>query len=132
MLGSRQHGRPTICISYKGSLVLEAASSPGCANFGFKHLATQGKKKFSQATIKCLQHNFSVDDGLASVDSEEEAIHLVREARGLCHTGKLHLHKFISNNKNVLATIPKGECMEGATGMDLALGEPKIERALGV
>ena len=32
----------------------------------------------------------------------------------------------------LLATIPKKEYAEGATDLDLALGEPKMERALGV
>nr|XP_054604914.1 uncharacterized protein LOC107372912 [Nothobranchius furzeri] len=109
-----------------------AASSPGCANFGFKHLAAQGEGKFSEAAVKFVQRNFYVDDGLASVDSEQEAILLVKEARELCNTGKLHLHKFISNSKTVIATIPKKECAAGATDLDLALGEPKMERALGV
>ncbi|KAK7945396.1 hypothetical protein WMY93_001124 [Mugilogobius chulae] len=109
-----------------------AASSPGCANFGLKHLATQGASKFSQAAVKFIQRNFYVDDGLAAVDSEQEAIQLVKEARELCDTGKLHLHKFISNSKEVIDTIPKEECAAGATNLDLALGEPKMERALGV
>ncbi|XP_057694568.1 uncharacterized protein LOC130917316 isoform X2 [Corythoichthys intestinalis] len=109
-----------------------AASSPGCANFGLKHLADQGKSKFSQATVKFIQHNFYVDDGLLSVNLEEEALQIVREARELCDTAKLHLHKFISNCEKVIAIIPKEECAEGATELDLALGEPKMERALGV
>ncbi|XP_054868580.1 uncharacterized protein LOC129349422 [Amphiprion ocellaris] len=109
-----------------------AASSPGCANFGLKHLAAKGETKFSQVVVKFIQRNFYVDDGLASVDSEQEAIQLVKEARELCDTGKLHLHKFISNSKEVLDTIPKEECAAGATDLDLALGEPKMERALGV
>lgn len=66
------------------------------------------------------------------MDSEGEAIQLVREARDLCSSGRLRLHKFITNNKKVLATIPKQECAEGATDLDMALGEQKIERALGV
>lgn len=109
-----------------------AALSPGCANFGLKHLAAEGADKFSEATVKFIQRNFYVDDGLASVDSEAEAIQLVREARDLCSSGRLRLHKFITNNKKVLATIPKQECAEGATDLDMALGEQKIERALGV
>ena len=32
----------------------------------------------------------------------------------------------------LLATIPKKEYAEGATDLDLAFGEPKMERALGV
>lgn len=103
-----------------------AASSPGCANFGLKHLAAEGADKFSEATVKFIQHNFYVDDGLASVDSEAEAIQLVREARDLCSSGRLCLHKFITNNKKVLATIPKQECAEGATDLDMALGEQKM------
>ncbi|XP_057677992.1 uncharacterized protein LOC130907200 [Corythoichthys intestinalis] len=109
-----------------------AASSPGCANFGLKHLAAEGTGKSSEATVKFIQRNFYVDDGLISLDSEEEAIQLVREARELCNAGKLHLHKFITNNKNVLATIPKQERAEGVADLDLALGEHKMERALGV
>ncbi|XP_026094281.1 uncharacterized protein LOC113066585 [Carassius auratus] len=109
-----------------------AASSPGCANFGLKYLAVQGQGKFNQATVKFIQRNFYVDDGLASVDTEAEAIQLVKEARGLCNTGKLRLHKFITNSKTVIATIPKEECTEGATDFDLTLGEPKVERALGI
>ncbi len=109
-----------------------AASSPGCANFGLKHLAAEGEGKFSEATVRFIQCNFYVDDGLTSLDSEEEAIGLVREARDLCITGKLHLHKFITNNKRVLATIPKQELAEVASDLDMALGEHKMERALGV
>lgn len=109
-----------------------AASSPGCANFGLKHLVARGEGKFDQATVKFIQRNFYVDDGLASVDSEAEAIQLVEEARELCKIGKLRLHKFITNSKKVIATIPREECSEGATVLDLDLGQSKIERALGV
>lgn len=109
-----------------------AASSPGCANFGLKHLAAEGGTQFSEPTVRFIQRNFYVDDGLTSVDSETEAIQLVREARELCRTGKLRLHKFISNNKKVIETIPKEECAEGATDLDMALGEHHMERALGV
>lgn len=48
-----------------------AASSPGCANFGLKHLAAEGEGKFSEATVRFIQRNFYVDDGLTSLDSEE-------------------------------------------------------------
>lgn len=44
-------------------------SSPGCANFGLKHLAAQGRGLFSENTICLVQGNFYVDDGLISVDN---------------------------------------------------------------
>ncbi|XP_028298181.1 uncharacterized protein LOC114460481 isoform X2 [Gouania willdenowi] len=109
-----------------------AASSPGCANFGLKHLASQGENKFAPSTVKFIQKNFYVDDGLVSVMSEVEAIKLVKEARELCSTGKLRLHKFISNSETVIRSLPKEECAESVKDLNLALGEPLIERALGV
>ena len=109
-----------------------AASSPGCANYGLKHLAAEGHGRFSEDTIKFIQRNFYVDDGLTSVTTETQAIKLVKEARELCSTGNLRLHKFISNSKEVLASIPKGECAGSGKSLDMALGELHIERALGV
>ncbi|XP_061906861.1 uncharacterized protein LOC133652293 [Entelurus aequoreus] len=96
-----------------------------------KHLASQGKDKFSKETVKFIQRGFYVDDGLASVTSTTEAIKLVEESRALCKTGKLHLRKFVSNNKEMLKAIPQEEQAQ-AKDQDLALGEPHVERALGV
>ena len=109
-----------------------AASSPGCANFGLKHIAVEGQGQVSQDTVKFVQQNFYVDDGLVSVMSDSEAIQLVEEARKLCSVGKLRLHKFISNSDKVLKAIPKEECAQSVKDLDMALGEPLMERALGV
>ncbi|XP_036007140.1 uncharacterized protein LOC110368025 [Fundulus heteroclitus] len=78
-----------------------AASSPGCCNFGLKHISSQGRNKFSKETVEFIQRGFYVDDGLTSVTSTAKAIQLVKESRELCKTGNLHLHKFVSNNKEV-------------------------------
>ena len=109
-----------------------AASSSGCANFGLKHLAAQGQDKFNPSTVKFIQRNFYVDDGLVCATSDEEAIQLIKEARQLCSTGNLRLHKFVSNSKEKLKSIPKEECAESVKDMDMALGEPLMEKALGV
>ncbi|XP_062248605.1 uncharacterized protein LOC133957162 [Platichthys flesus] len=108
-----------------------AASSPGCSNFGLKHLASQGHGKFSEESIKFIQRSFYVDDGLTGVESAAEAIHLVEESRALCRTGNLRLHKFVSNDKEVVEAIPLEERAQ-TKDQDMALGEPYIERALGV
>ncbi len=109
-----------------------AASSPACANFGLKYIAAQGQGQFSEATIRFIERNFYVDDGLISFHSEEEAISLVHEAKQLCSTGKLRLHKFVSNSPQVLESLSKEDCVETVRNQDLALGEQPIERALGV
>ncbi|XP_064818501.1 uncharacterized protein LOC135536038 [Oncorhynchus masou masou] len=100
-----------------------AASSPGCTNYGLKHLAAEGRGSFSEKSIQFIERNFYVDDGLTSVSSVAEAAQLVKEARELCSIGKLRLHKFISNGKEVIATIPKEERAEGAKDLDMALDE---------
>lgn len=76
-----------------------AASSPGCSNFGLKHLALQGHGKFSKKPINSIQRSFYVDDGLISVKSPAEAIHLVEESRALCKTGNLHTSLCLTTRK---------------------------------
>ncbi len=85
-----------------------AASSPGCENYGLKYLASQNEKDYP-AAASFIKKNFYVDDGLISVESVNSAIKLVREAQTVCAKGKLHLHKFISNNREVLESIPDSE-----------------------
>lgn len=58
-----------------------ASSSPGCFNFGLKHLATQWSGQYSKDTIRFIQRNFYVADGLISVHTETEAIQLIKELR---------------------------------------------------
>ncbi|CAI5670949.1 unnamed protein product [Oreochromis niloticus] len=85
-----------------------------------------------ETTIQFIERNFYVDDGLTSVATKEEAIKLVKEARQLCSAGKLRIHKFISNNHEVLASIPESERADSVRNRDLDLGESQIERALGI
>lgn len=101
-------------------------------NTGLKYIAAQGQDQFSEATIRFIERNFYVDNGLISFHSEEEAIRLVHKAKHLCSTGKLRLHKFVSNSPQVLDSLPKEDCLETVRNKDLLLGEQPIERALGV
>lgn len=73
-----------------------------------KYLASQMETEYPAAASFIKKH-FYVDDGLISVDSVDTAIKLVREAQNLCAKGKLHLHKFTSNNREVLESIPDSE-----------------------
>lgn len=71
-----------------------ALSSPGCSNYGMKHLASQNEEDSSSAASFIRKH-FYVDDGLLSVKSVGEAIELVKEAQAVCTKGNLHLQKFL-------------------------------------
>ncbi|KAL4230450.1 hypothetical protein ACF0H5_010832 [Mactra antiquata] len=85
-----------------------AASSPGCANYGLKYLAKNQSTVFPCAS-EFIQNDFYVDDGLTSVRTENEACSLINDARQLCLNGGIRLHKFISNNKNVIKSVPVSE-----------------------
>lgn len=108
-----------------------AASSPGCANYGMKFLASENEKEYPSAA-NFIKKNFYVDDGLISVESADEAIQLVKETQTVCAKGKLHLHKFISNNREVLESIPDCERASGVHDVNLSHGELPVQTVLGV
>ena len=87
-----------------------AASSPGCANYGLKYIATMNKERYGAESTDFIKRNFYVDDGLISINNLEEAIGLIKNVRDMCASGSLRLHKFISNNRDVIESIPKSEC----------------------
>ncbi|XP_070567346.1 uncharacterized protein [Ptychodera flava] len=107
-----------------------AASSPGCAN-GMKHLANENKTEFPSAA-SFLQEDFYVDDGLTSKESTDEAIKVVKEAQTVCAKEGLHLHKFISNSREVMDSIPIDERASGIKDVDLNHDSLPIERVLGI
>ncbi|KAI3351066.1 hypothetical protein L3Q82_005633 [Scortum barcoo] len=108
-----------------------AASSPGCASYGLKHLAKENRHIYPQGS-QFVMRDFYVDDGVTSVESTEDAIQLAREARELCATGGLRLHKFMSNDRKVLESIPPSERATNISNMDLSFEDLPLERALGI
>ncbi|KAI3351065.1 hypothetical protein L3Q82_005632 [Scortum barcoo] len=108
-----------------------AASSPGCASYGLKHLAKENRHIYPQGS-QFVMRDFYVDDGVTSVESTEDAIQLAREARELCATGGLRLHKFMSNDRKVLESIPPSERATNVSNMDLSFEDLPLERALGI
>ena len=107
-----------------------ATSSPGCASYGLKYMASQQKEAHSSAA-QFIMHDFYVDDGLTSVESAQQAKDLILGAREICQKGGLRLHKFVSNDYQVLESVPKSE-----RAVDVILNLPSeqlpIERVLGV
>lgn len=106
-----------------------AASSPGCANFGLKHLAQQQRANLPSAS-NFVENNFYVDDGLASVPTVEDAKRLIVESQELCKRGGLHLHKFNSNKEEVLDCVERSE--RATTTDPLELDPTTSEHVLGI
>ncbi|XP_041789702.1 uncharacterized protein LOC121604290 [Chelmon rostratus] len=111
--------------------IFGAASSPGCANFGMKHLASEHERDYPLA-VSFIHKNFYVDDGLISFDSVNKAKQLVNEAQEICAKGKLRLHKFVCNNKEVLDAIPETECASDRKNVNLNYTEIPMHSVLGI
>ncbi|XP_067943139.1 LOW QUALITY PROTEIN: uncharacterized protein [Watersipora subatra] len=121
--------------SYKMTVHLFGArSSPACATYGLRFLADNFRDAIPHNTQShhFIHHNFYVDDGLASVRNESEAVNLIKKSQALCQTGKLRLHKIASNSRAVLAAIPKSECTSILVSLELTSEPLPQERSLGV
>ena len=108
-----------------------ATSSPGCANFALKYMAKENQEKYPTAAQFIIE-DFYVDDGLTSQETEQEAVNLVKETTILCAEGGLKLHKFASNSRTVLETIPASERAPNMQALDLNFNELPMERTLGM
>lgn len=67
------------------------------------------------------------DNGVTIIESKEEAVQLVQEARELCAMGGLQLHKFISNDRAVLKSIPPSEYATDIKNLDLTFDDLTVE-----
>lgn len=105
-----------------------AASSPGCANYGFKYLAKSLEDEYPKGSA-FVSREVYVDDGLASTETVLEAKTLTDEARRLCAKGGLRLHKCVCNSPEVLNSVPLSERAQ-TKNMNLELEKRPIERAL--
>lgn len=79
-----------------------------------------------------IYKNFYVDDGLVSCRTSEEAINLLARTRVLHDTGKLRLHKFASNNREVLNSFPQSELAKDLCNLDLCNDALPMQRSLGL
>ncbi|XP_076329950.1 uncharacterized protein LOC143235597 [Tachypleus tridentatus] len=83
-------------------------SSPSCAISGLRFLAYDNMVESLQATC-FIQEGFYVDDGLKSVKTDSEAIHLIKEIQTIYIKENIHVHIFLSNKQEVLDRAPKTE-----------------------
>ena len=82
------------------------------------------------AAATFILKNFYVDDGLKSMPTVSEAIHLIKASQGICKRACLRLHKIVSNKKEVLEAFPAEDHAKGIKELNLAVDPLPIERAL--
>ena len=108
-----------------------AVSSPACASFGLRRII-EDFPECGQDVLKFVNQDFYVDDGLKSVETEKDAIDLVRRTVEVCQRRGVRLHKFTSNSETLLKSIPESECAAKNNLLTLDLDEYPTERVLGM
>lgn len=110
--------------------IFGAASSPSIANYALQTTANNYKDTDTEAAT-VIRRNFYVDDCLLSVEDDDKAIRLVKSLVEGCAQGGFRLTKFISNSKQVLASIPESEASITVQDLDLQK-DCTLQRALGI
>ena len=83
-----------VLVEYRMTVhLLGAGSSPGCANFALKRIATDHEEEFGHNGANFVRDNFYVDNDLKSVSTVTETIKLIESTLGL------RPHKFTSNSR---------------------------------
>ena len=111
--------------------IFGATSSPSCCTLALKHTAIDNKNDISEVTFKTIMSNFYMDDCLASVAEESEAIDLREELYLTLKKGGMNLTKWSSNSASVLSTIPEEARAASVRSINLD-SNSTIERTLGV
>ena len=109
-----------------------AVSSPSCANFAMRRNAEDHRHEFSPDVVSTVLKNFYVDDCLKSLPSAAVAIKHVEELRRLMLRGGFNLTKWISNDREVLESIPVEARAKDVKDLDLDNDVLPAEKALGV
>nr|XP_039271502.1 uncharacterized protein LOC120345955 isoform X3 [Styela clava] len=109
-----------------------ARSSPGVAMYGLKLAGDDGEKAFGIEAADFVRDNFYVDDGLQSLETVNEAKLLIKNSTSLCAKAGLKLHKFVSNRREVLESIPECDRASSVKTIDLNNDPLPIERVLGM
>ena len=120
-------------VTYRSTVHLFGlASSPAVANYGLKRAASDQVSNFGPEVINFIHRDFYVDDGLTSVPSESDAIHLIKSSIELCANSGLTLHKFVSNSRRVIDSIDPVYRADKIKDVNLDHVQLPVERALGV
>ena len=110
-----------------------AVSSPSCVNFALKQTADDNAKIYgTEASETISMWNFYVDNLLKSTATQKFALDLIPKLTKMCAAGGFRLTKFVSNDREVIASIPKEERAKGIKNIDLDQSRLPMERALGI
>ena len=105
-----------------------ATSSPSCAGFALCRTVQDNKRDFDVDVAKTALENFYVDDLLTSVPTTMDGMRLVPQLCDMLRRGGFRLTKWVSNDREVLSSVPATE--RAASVVDLDLDRLPSERTL--
>lgn len=106
--------------------------SPAVATHGMRKAAEQGETEHGTDARHFVFRNFYVDDGLASMAKEDDAINLLWRTKALLAESNLRLHKIASNSTKVMEAFPVEERASDSKDLDLGADPLPLQRSLGL
>ncbi|XP_065083397.1 uncharacterized protein LOC135705551 [Ochlerotatus camptorhynchus] len=105
-----------------------AAFSPSCAHYVKNQNADRFVEDYPRA-VECIKHEHYVDDMLASVETEEEAVKLASEVRSIHSQGGFEIRNWLSNSSAVVKRLHE----TSTTEKDMSLcADMATEKVLGM
>ena len=118
-------------VSYRMNVhIFGCTSSPSVAAFALRKTALDNEVDVSTEAVSIVKHDFDVDDMCTSVSNVDNAWELIEQVSKLLRSSGFRLTKFLSNNKQVLESVPPED--RASSVVDLSNHEPPIHKTLGV
>ena len=93
--------------------------SPSCCNFALNRTAEDNRVNFDTEAVSTVLKDFYVGVCLKSIQNETKAIRMVDQLCTLLKQGGFRITKWISNSRNVMATIKEEDKAKEVKGRDL-------------
>ena len=100
--------------------VFEGTSSPSCCNYVLKKTALGNKINYHPDVALTLKKKFYVDDLLKSLKDVSTAVKLIQDVSKMCSDGGFRLTKLISNEVQVLSSIPTEDIRRGVKNVNIS------------
>ena len=106
--------------------------SPCIANWVVKKTAKDQTRSYSERAIESILEPFYMDDFLDLFSSQAEATNICKEISEILKKGGFHLTKFVSNDREILKSLPQDDLSANCQSVNLNLDKIPLERALGI
>ena len=109
-----------------------AISSPSVAGYALRKSAADNAHLYEEDAVNAVLRNFYVDDLCKSEVSTDKAISIIEAISNICRGRGFNLTKLVSNNSEVLQSIPIERRVKELQTDDFSCMDGLVKPALGV